>query len=192
MNLDELSAICIEIFGERDSDESQNPTGAAGHIKHYPVNGNGDKILFLARQGGPSQKFSQQFGVSDSAIKDKYKSRGTDDCRKNILTRRKKGEWTGYHAEMLVVNRWIKLLFPSIILGDVDQQMVVLGFKKSQMMITANAPCCKHCHHMLNYLEIAHPVPKELKAGLTGWWNPLNDTVHSNGSGEFVKDIPGF
>jgi|GEM_PF-6507908 len=196
MNLGELASICQSIYGIRGGDGSQEATGAAGHVKAYPINGNGRKTLFLARQGGPMAGPLWTVKVGrDNPMLLKFKLRDVDDCRAGVITFRKKGEWVGYHAEMIIVSRWIKLLFPATTADTLTgrtAQAYQTAFAAHNFLIVANAPCCKHCHNMLTYLGIAHPVPNPIKHSLTGWWNPLTDERFANSSEAFGNAIPGL
>ena len=133
--------------------------------------------------------------VSSQPIRGKL--RFLDDCRNNVVTRRKKGEWTGYHAEMIIVSRWIKMAQPGITAQELPAKAKTIVERltqmppKQRMIIAANAECCKHCHYMLAHLGIEHPIPTNPTATKTGWWNPLTDEVYANASPEFKKNIPG-
>lgn len=164
--IDRLQAIAYEVYGERGSDENQEPTGAVGHMPRI-------QVLFMARQGGPT--LTERTGYWDA--------------RDHLSTRRKKGEWTGYHAEMMIVSAMVTMLSRDARELTVTQARELLG-QAGAPTIVANAPCCKHCSNMLELLGITHPSgPK--KASLTGWWNPFTDEVFPNGSLEFRKDVPG-
>jgi len=195
MNLNDVQHVCNSIFGTRGGDGSQEATGAVGHINKYPINGNGRKTLFLSRQGGPVN--GPFWTVKQlSPLRLKFKLRDVDDCRNGVITHLKKTEWTGYHAEMIIVSRWIRMLYPALqpeALTKENAHHIIQKFKSlNTLIIAANAPCCKHCHHMLTKLGIAHPVPRELKHSLTAWWNPLTNERFENGSPEFAKNTPGL
>ena len=220
MQLVDLARICSDVFGQRGGDGSQEATGAVGHIKGWPINGDGQKTLFVARQGGPygsetvtTKKYEIKTvnlmfdGNPVAAVQAPWpvssKLRYVDDCRDGVITKRKKSEWTGYHAEMIIVSRWMKLLWPALQPGQIgpkEFETATLAFKTklSGTMIVANAPCCKHCHNMLVKIGVQHPAPATdafgqavLKASLTAWWNPFTDVCVPQGDGDFANAIPG-
>jgi hypothetical protein len=207
MNLDELTCVCNTVFPARGSEQK---TGAVGHLKEYPINGNGQKTLFVAQQG---TKFSSDTAETSKVVGGASKIREVSDCREHVTTKRNRGEWTGYHAEMIIVSAWLKLLNLVISTNDlghdhVDQfktaferlsdcpLIVQAGLEKmgspNRPMIVANAPCCLHCHNMLTFLSIEHPVPADPKQSLTGWWNPLTDKSVPNHDFAGAGDIPGM
>jgi hypothetical protein len=212
VDLLDLQRMCNDLFGVRGGDGSQEATGAVGHIKGINLAGPISKTLFVARQGGPFggvtvdttkyrrgsvtvryQEWEQRW--DNVLLPQPAKARGVVDCRDGVLTMRGRGEWTGYHAEMIIVSRWIGLLFPGLTYLDltagnkltIEQRFQGLA---GRFLIAANAPCCKHCDNMLTRLRIVHPVPAVQKHSLTAWWNPLLDKRAANGSTEFGKDIP--
>lgn len=164
--LERLESLTVELFGSRGDSETQEATAAIGHIPRI-------QVLFMSRQGGPVT----------------VERSGYWDARDHLKTRRKKGEWTGYHAEMMIVSAMVSMFSRDARDLTVTQARELLS-QCGAPTIAANAPCCKHCSNMLDLLGITHP-PGSPKASLTGWWNPFTDDVYPNGSLEFRKDVPG-
>ena len=156
------------VFGVRSESEGQEATGAIGRMPRI-------QVLFVSRQGGP---------VVVEGIGAYW------DARDHLNTRRKKGEWTGYHAEMMIVSAMLSMLRRDARGLTIQQAKELLTYDGGKCVIAANAPCCKHCSNMLDALDIEHP-PGSTKASLTGWWNPLTDEVYPQASSEFQKNIPG-
>lgn len=212
MTLEQLISMCDEIYSSRSSTNGQDATGAVGHIKKYPVNGDKQKTIFVAKQNAKfghstvnTTKTHTQWSIEqtgDLILKftqigayTTEKIRTVDDCRNNVTTRLPKGEWTGYHAEMLIVNRWLKLLYPTIqyrnLSVDFAYQLRTNHHETfSNSIIAANADCCLHCHNLLTWLGIQHPTPSNPKRTNTGWWNPLTDFRAGHGTPAFAMAIP--
>jgi len=165
--LDRIESLATDLFGTRGESENQEPTGAAGLMPRV-------QVLFVAKQGGP---------VVTEEIGPYW------DARVYLYTKRKKGEWTGYHAEMMIVSAMLRMLSRDARDLTVMEAKDLLG-QCGAPVIAANAACCKHCSNMLDLLGIVHPTGST-KASLTGWWNPFTDAVYAHGSTEFGKDVPG-
>jgi hypothetical protein len=162
-----LNALVLAIFGARADAAT---TSALGSIAAFP------NTIIGAIQGSPW--VGNPVGFND-----------VRDARNAVDTGRKKSEWTGYHAEMMILNAILGYLNISTAQSHA-QIAVALANATGGVSITANAPCCKHCGNMLDALGVAYHGAKGA-AGLTGWWNPLTDVVTPNGSPEFARDIPG-
>lgn len=167
------------LFGERNEDDRQVPTSALGRMAQVDV-------LFMVKQGGPVT-------MEDVAVATLATQMGkVIDARELVNTSRKKSEWTGYHAETMILSAMLQYLSCDLREMDVDYAKALLGSGGSgPTTICANAPCCKHCANLLDRLEIAYNSTSG-KAGLTGWWNPFTDEVYAHSSPQFNKDIPGF
>lgn len=162
-----LNALVLAIFGPRDNAAT---TSALGHMAAHPTSIIG-AIQGSAWVGAPA-------GYND-----------VRDARNDVDTGRKKSEWTGYHAEMIILNAILGYL--AIDTSQSHAQIAVdLANATGGVSITANAPCCKHCGNMLGALGVGYHGAKG-PAGLTGWWNHLTDVVTPNGSLEFAQAIPG-
>jgi hypothetical protein len=84
------------------------------------------------------------------------------------------------------------------------RDVAVLAAKFNQagrrIRIVANAQACYFCWNMLNDLQIECGGLDETNAlnvargdrPLTGWWNPINDTVYSHGTPPWTNQIPGI
>ena len=164
----QFAALANRTFGVRSEAEGQEATGAIGRMPRV-------QVLFVSRQGGP---------VVVDGLGAYW------DARDHLNTRRKKGEWTGYHAEMMIVSAMLAMLQRDARTLTIQQAKELLTYQGAKCVIAANAPCCKHCAAMLEALDIEHPAGSA-KASLTGWWNPLTDEVYPQASAEFQKDIPG-
>lgn len=189
MDVLQLQTMCDAHFGARGGNGQQAATGAFGHVKgqHFAAPGVNDKRLYVASQGGPSAGPIHTLRVKPAPLVSVNKWRDVVDARNFVLTGRKKGEWTGYHAEMVIVSCWLNELNGALAPPATAQGLFAVG----QRIIAANATCCKHCHFMLNYLGIQHPIPPIPTASLTGWWNPLTDARFPHADPEFARNIPG-
>jgi len=168
MTAEELYELVIEVFGARG--EKTNTSALCVLQKHADV-------LIGAIQNTPLQFKKEPTEHNDLR-----------DARENIDSSRGKGEWTGYHAEMLIVSALLN--YVAIDTSQSTENIkVALHEKVGDVSICADATCCKHCANMLDALGINYYGGKG-NAGLTGWWNPLTDNVAPNGSLEFAKDIP--
>jgi hypothetical protein len=180
MTPEQMQLICEGVFGVRGAGGGQEATGGVGAFGDQAIDGK--TIFFIAKQGGP---IPANLTPRDNAI--------LWDARNHVTTRRGKGEWTGYHAEMIIVSAMLKMLRAGNLWerGGVTDTGGIEGYNRwLGTVIAANAACCKHCHAMLTALGIKRPDPAG-PAGLTGWWNPLTDEVYGNGTTEFNKSIPG-
>jgi hypothetical protein len=166
MDEDELNDLVLAVFGARGT---KTNTSALGVVENHP-----DVILGAIQRSTFS---ARPEGFSD-----------VRDARSYAVSRLAKGEWTGYHAEMLIVSAILKIL-------SIDKDQSIASIKAEldsaagQITICADAPCCKHCGNMLDALGINYHGDKAA-AGLTGWWNPFKDKVAENGTPEFSKEIP--
>jgi hypothetical protein len=166
MTAEELHDLVIAQFGER-GDKSN--TSALCTLGKFP------KVIIGAVQGSAFTKTPEGFD-------------DVRDAREVVDTKRKKSEWTGYHAEMIILSALIGY-------SEIDSTQTLAAIKLTlenkcgTIVIGADAPCCKHCGNMLDALGIKYHGDKGA-AGLTGWWNPISDIVAANGSLEFAKDIP--
>ncbi len=163
------------LYGQRGQSD---PTSAAGRMAKY-------KELFMVKQGGPVTK-------EDIAVALLGTHFGTViDVRDLVQTDRKKGEWTGYHAEAMLLSGMLAFLSVDIREKTFDEVKLMLGSTGAgPTTICANAPCCKHCANLLAKVGVAYDSTSG-KPGNTGWWNPFSDTVAGHGTSEFQKDIPG-
>jgi hypothetical protein len=153
-------------FGTRDASGTQSVTVGAGML---------GKQLFLVKQGGP-------------ATTDKVS--GYLDARDGVKTKiKRKGERTGYHAEMMIVSAMLTHLSKDATTLTVLEAAKILK-THGPAVIVANADCCKHCAGMLRLLGIPY-AGKAGKGTNTGWWNPFTDKVYANADPEFQKDVPG-
>jgi len=171
MDADALGKLVIKTFGDRGSAQCTSGFGM--------LTKDGETTIFGAVQGGT-------FKVTKIDGHDKINN--IVDARENIKTRRKKGEWTGYHCEMLILQAMLNKyeLFAATtqgVAGNLKQ--------KGGVVVAANAPCCHHCGSMLDAVGIGYPGKKG-ERGDTGWWNPLTDAVFANASREFRDSVPGF
>jgi len=162
--LDRVIALVERVFGKRGKGGGQDATAAAGIMPRI-------QVAFFARQGGPVDVDFHGFW----------------DARDHLKTRRKKGEWTGYHAEMMIVSAMVSMYSMDARDLSVSQAKILLN-QAGAPAIAANADCCAHCAKMLDALGISRPEGAD-KASLTGWWNPFTDDVYANGSVEFRNFI---
>jgi|ERR1051326_279477 hypothetical protein len=160
--LDRVVALVERVFGKRGTGGGQEATAAAGIIPRI-------QVAFFSRQGGPVT----------------VEGHGYWDARDHVSTRRKKGEWTGYHAEMMIVSAMVSMFSQDARNLSVSQAKYLLS-QAGAPAIAANADCCAHCAKMLDKLGIARPSGSD-KTSLTGWWNPFTDEVYPNGSSEFTN-----
>ncbi|RKH31185.1 hypothetical protein D7V77_00505 [Corallococcus sp. CA041A] len=165
----------IRDFGDRAKGSGTNTT-AYGYLKQE------DKF-FVAKQGGPVNYPILVPGPDPMKLRVIKKPK---DARVYCKTYRNMGEWTGYHAEMIIVSGMLGFLSTDARTCEIDQAKRLL----TGSIICANASCCMHCGNMLDELGIAYHEPKGA-AGLTAWWNPLTDKRVENGTPEFKVPIPG-
>jgi hypothetical protein len=162
-----LNALVLSVFGARGT---RKHTSGLGHVGGYPT------IILGAIQGHPFTLTTLQ--GFDRIV----------DARESLESKLKKGEWTAYHAEMMILRAVLQILK---IKTDTSYEQISAELKNfGGLVICADAPCCKHCGNMLDKLKIEYHGEKGAH-GLTGWWNPLTDKAVSNGVLEFQKDIPG-
>ncbi|MDE3137964.1 MAG: hypothetical protein KGL59_15390, partial [Acidobacteriota bacterium] len=95
------------------------------------------------------------------------------ESRYLATTGRKLSQWTGYHAEMIVLsamlcaNAWD------------PKKIANIGGKLAEAggaLICANATACHHCGELMDSLKVAYYGDKGEKSN-TAWWNPLTDAV---------------
>lgn len=166
MTAEELHDLVIAQFGER-GDKSN--TSALCTLGKFP------NVIIGAVQGSAFTKTPEGFD-------------DIRDARENVDSKRNKSEWTGYHAEMIILSALLNYAEIDTSQSS-DAIKVALENGCGEVVIGADAPCCKHCGNMLDALGIKYHGDKGA-AGLTGWWNPISDNVAANGSLEFAKDIP--
>jgi hypothetical protein len=180
MTPEAMQKICEDVFGKRSASGKQEPTGAVGAWGDREVDGK--TVFFIAKQGGP---MPPGLTPTDKAV--------IWDARDHVVTKLGKSEWTGYHAEMIIVSAMLKTLHAGKMWKTGDNANASAMGKYNAFLgtvIAANAACCKHCHAMLVELGIKRPDPAG-DPSLTGWWNPLTDEVFPNGSAGFLTDLPG-
>jgi hypothetical protein len=176
---DELYDLVIAMFGVRAGSEGQAPTSAVGVIKDQAG-------VYVVVQGRPFDSYEELSETWEEHFGEDLPEDEIIDARNLLVTARKKGEWTGYHAEMMIVgamisaNAWNHLNW-----AGVKAQIAANG----GAVICANAPCCLHCGSALDDLGIEYHGVKGV-ASNTAWWNPVNDLRAAHGSGEFMKLIP--
>jgi hypothetical protein len=164
------------LYGKRGESD---PTSALGKMAKYDV-------WFMVKQGGPVSK--EDIAVLTLAT---HFQPQIIDARDLVQTKRKKSEWTGYHAEAMVLSGMLAFLSVDIRTKTFDEVKLILGSTGAgPTTICANAPCCKHCANLLAKVGVAYDSTSG-KPGNTGWWNPFSDTVAGHGTSEFQKDIPG-
>jgi hypothetical protein len=176
---DKLHELVITMFGERAGAEGQSPTSAIGTLRAQPG-------VYVAIQKRPFRDFpglsahwANHFG---EALLEEF----IVDARELLLTRRKRDEWVGYHAEMVVLGAMISAnCWDELGWDGVKDRIAANG----GAVICANAPCCLHCGSALDDLGIDYKTPKG-PPSLTGWWNPVNDLRADHGSDEFGRVIP--
>lgn len=173
MTPEKLHALLIKSFGERGK---KTATTAMCWVKTNP------EALVGAKQGG-TFKMDKPKGVTRIV-----------DARGSAVTRLTKTEWTGFHAEMIIISALLNLGEFKPINGAKLKLAATKTFLQKnykEVIIVADAPCCKHCGHMLDKLGVSYHGKKGA-AGLTGWWNPLTDKVTPNADAGFQKEVPGI
>ena len=171
----ELGVMLWRTVGARAENGQQAGTVALGSWQQQ---------LFVAMQQGTVREF------------DELKNRLYEECERiekpvttianaREITNRgmRVSEWTGKHAEMMVLYAMRK---------------VIPGARLQDACIAANAQLCYFCANMLTRLGAKGGgltvQGLQLARGprsLTGWWNPVNDTVYGNGSPEWTQELPG-
>jgi len=179
MTAKQLYDITIEIFGNRNEND-QAPTAALGVIKKQVG-------VYAAVQGKVIRV--DQFEQIHEALRSMWdvEEEQVVDSRELAQTARKKSEWTGYHAEALVLSAMISANVWRRERNAVRAALAECG----GAIITANATACKHCGFLMDDLGIEYYGDKGA-AGLTGWWNPITDGRYPQASHEFASNIPGF
>jgi hypothetical protein len=176
-----LQLAIVSVFGARDAKakkgkSSQKPTVAAGYLK------SGGRLL-IARQGGP---IAAELG---NALQSFVSAHAWADARDLVSSKLNKGEWTSYHAEMMIVSGLLAELAIKAPTTDSAKAKVTLA-GAGGFVVSANAPCCKHCTGMLTKLGAEFETASD-DAGLTGWWNPFLDRAFPQADKEFQKTVPG-
>jgi hypothetical protein len=196
--LSEFGEFVTGVFGSRGSSGSQEATAGMGFIR-------GQCGLYAVIQKGL---------ISD----DKYKSidkewrkKGWDldinrvsllsadltpdnsaliDSSHLTMSTKKKGEWTGFHAEMMILSA---MMNANGWRGQINSlnDLKALVRQAGGAMIAANATTCKHCGNLMTRAGIE--VPGKIgNASLTAWWNPILDKTFPQADQEFAKSVPGF
>src|SRR3954471_2018164 len=96
----ELYALVIAMFGVRAGSEGQAPTSAVGVIKEQAG-------VYVVVQGRPFDSYEELSEAWEEHFDEDLPVDEIIDARNLLVTARKKGEWTGYHAEMMIVGAMI-------------------------------------------------------------------------------------
>jgi hypothetical protein len=179
MKLHKVDNLAIIIFGSREKQGKQKATSAVGRYKMYDQ-------LFLATQNAsitvPTYEKARSLIPEEGEVV---------DARNIFNSKIQKGEWTGYHAEMIVLTAMFNTHTSNDIKNSTLENLKTFIEDQGGAEIFANAQPCKHCANFLQKIGITFNDTGDRKPSLTGWWNPLTDEVYSHGTPEFNKDIPG-
>lgn len=185
-NAEQLHEIVSNGIGDRGGDGTQEPTAAIGFLKSQVG-------LYFAKQGGVVSQ-SVMDKVKAEWTKGKFETRDYLDADNHIQARwlaqsqRKVSEWTGYHAEMVIISAMLSANGKSLPITVADT--VTMLKSCGGAVICANAKACWHCASMMTALNIEYHGGKGKKS-LTAWWNPLTDERFASSSVQFGADIPG-
>jgi hypothetical protein len=171
-NAEQLSGIVFEAFGSRGgASGKQEATAAIGFVRNQVG-------LYVVKQGGPvSQGHLDR--IAESWTRQGFDRRDFVDAESIVQGRylaqtgRKLSEWTGYHAEMIILSAIISANAKGPPIGV--QQVKTLLESAGGAVICANATACEDCGKMMDSLGIAYHGAKG-NPSLTAWWNPLDDS----------------
>lgn len=172
----------IAIFSNRGGDGTQQPTAAMGYIKHQVG-------IYVVKQGGPVNE--QVYNVLPQKFQELDWDEPVDvneiiDSRYLAQTGRKFSEWTGYHAEMVILSAMLSANALSDLSFDNVKRFLS---ENGGAVICANATACYHCGSFMSALGIEYHGGRG-KRSLTGWWNPLSDRRYNNSDHTFrTQDV---
>lgn len=144
--VDTMKDLIIKVYGPRKGTN----TSAIGVIV-------GREEIYMATQNAALKScYSDVMKTKmKTLLKGVYKSGNVVDARGEVVTDRKRCEWTGYHAEMIILSAMVKVVLGGWVGKDINSRVDKVK-SWGETYIVANADCCYHCGKMLDILGVGY------------------------------------